>query len=87
MSAPSQLSAQTVSIGGLELPVEITGLPRENPYLDIDEYDPEGDLRLEPLESLKQGVGIGRATGNVDIHRQEGVDARNDRVDVPVEVA
>src|SRR5690606_20252412 len=40
------------------------------------------DRLLQQLQALQEGLGTGRAAGDVDVDRDELVDALNDRVDV-----
>jgi NADH-quinone oxidoreductase subunit D len=48
-----------VDVGGMRLPVEISRLPRSNPYLDVETYEPEADvlaLNMGPQHPSTHGV-------------------------------
>jgi len=46
-------------VNGIQVPVELVGLPQPNPHLDMDEYDPEADLmalNMGPQHPSTHGV-------------------------------
>jgi hypothetical protein len=71
------LDGRLDGLGGLG--ARLRGAPQAGPL--------QVHLLLQPLHARHELLGVGRAAGDVDVHRDGHVDAGDDRVDVPVEVA